>query len=419
MSEYVSPDSGEERFVLQDFVTRGATNSITRGTSAYVPSRARSNVANVDPGADIPRASRPYTSETDGDAYMEYLRSTDVGAHAPYLKQNTRSEDIGRARMMIMQPGRQRTLADELAARTSDVATREAILARFDTLMRGYVNNLRLHVEALEASGGFSEDPAQFSALLEEDFLRDREALVRENPHMFSGVEDEAVRYNSGEYGSIYWDRNRALNTPQSAGPYAARLARRDNAPAPAQFVNSQSQSPSQSALAAIPAGAPLPILQPGARTLIARGTREPSIYVGAPGSEKFGADPQRYGRDNGDRYISGAGMPQRVGRGADRDHNFAMWASLQERSDRVPSNIRGRVLRETMRSDLTPLSAPLEVVARSTRVGGDVPGKMSDRQREARAGSLRWRETYETYRPDRWGTAPPPNFSVKSSGSS
>ena len=85
-------------------------------------------------------------------------------------------------------------------------------------------------------------------------------------------------------------------------------------------------------------------------------------------------------------------------------DHFIQYYQAFQERADRVRTNIRGRTLRATLRTDITDLSAPLEIEVSSGRMGG---GSVSSRMADARAVSARgtaaWRAMRKARRPDRW----------------
>jgi hypothetical protein len=356
---------GSNRFVLQDYFQTGELNSITQGPA--------------DGTGRLGAAKFP-AGDSTGEAYTAYLRATNCGARAPHFQKDSRRATINRARASLMQPHNQTRLARQLVDRTKDVASGDSVLSRFPTLMRGFVNNLKHHVDNIGA------DPAQAEAQLADNFLADRESFIRQNPHLFSNAEDTAMRYNCGEYRSLYWDRNRALDSSdRGAGISAA-----------GKFGGS-----------------------PG-RVLYARGTRQPPLLVlpqdqrpGALGGTGVEPNVSRYGFTNRDIYTSG----ERTSRAEDRDRNHDMFTALQERSDRRPQNIRSRTLKDAVRGDLSPLGAPLELEARSARIGGEVGGAMSDRMRESRASIKRLRQTAGTYRPNRFaetgGTGAPQLLSI------
>lgn len=360
---------GADRFVLQDYFQSGALNSVTR----------------------MPGDDDRLGVDADGTAFTEYLRATNCGARAPHLQPDSHRGVINRARASLMQPHNQSRLAQQLVERTKDVAGAEAILSRFPTLMQGFVRNLNLHTENI------GTDPAQAEGQLASNFLDDRESFVRQNIHLFTNAEDAAMRYNCGEYRSLYWDRNRALDAEGDNKPGLPLNVSQKNSSNPSDF-----STPSAGVFGAGNASGYQ------GRVLHARGTREPPIMVlpraGRLGGTSVEPNVSRYGMTNRDTFSRG----ERTHRAEDRDRNNEMWTALQERSDRRPQNIRSRTLKETIRGDLSTLGAPLELEASKLHrekfsFAGAAGGAMSDRQRESCAAIDQLRKVSDVYRPNRF----------------
>lgn len=148
--------------------------------------------------------------------------------------------------------------------------------------------------------------------------------------------EDDPARYRVGEWGSIYWDMNRALSARGTAGGRDAGSGG-------------------------------------GVTELRARDSRMPPLQLS---DQPVFTNPSRF---------SGRGQPQ------DRDRALETWRALQERSDRRPTALRGRPLRY-FDSDGLDFGGPFDGGA-NPKIGANFSRGMADRAAASAAATARARD--------------------------
>jgi hypothetical protein len=254
---------------------------------------------------------RPGVAQMDARDYMDVMRSTRLGAPqaARALAPNTNEQRVGRIRLRFMARDNVKKLHGMVLARVEELLVggledAANVYGATKTQLEKQIRMFEPRLGDIVRENGGADDGALLKRVNRE-FVNDVVEFTRDNIAMLRGVEDEAVRYNPTEYGSIWFDANRVFDTEASGKADGEWLA--------------------------LPEGS------------------------GASGASMWRAKP------NSDLATGRVGNPSQYFR--DRDRTGDIWRHQEERTERHPFVYPGRSLRATRRLDTSSsMSAPLEV---------------------------------------------------------